>query len=224
MGQKISPTGLRIGVYDDWRSRWFASKKDFGRLLIEDQTIRRWVRKEHKVAGVPRVEIERRGEEMKVIIYTARPGILIGRKGAKVDQLKEELEKLTGRKVDLAIIEVNKPELNAQLVAESLAEQLEKRASFRRVLKKTADMTMQAGARGVKLHVAGRLGGSEMARRETTRRGRIPLSTLRANIDYGFAEAATQYGHIGCKCWIYVGDFSLDGPAAKPQAMVLPTS
>lgn len=205
MGQKCNPLGFRIGITEPWRSRWYAGKKDFRKLLLEDQRIRRFIKKEFHSAAIPRIDIERTREAITVIVHTGRPGVLIGRKGARVDQLRSALEGITGTKVDIRTKEVEKPELSAQLIAESVAEQLEKRASFRRALKKTAQLTMQAGALGVKIHIAGRLGGSEMARREKVAFGSVPLSTLRADVDYGFAEAKTTYGVIGIKVWVYRG-------------------
>ena len=207
MGQKVRPTGFRVGVTEGWRSRWYARKKEFGSLLVEDQKIRDAVKKEYGFAGIPRVDIERKteGGEVTVIIYTARPGVIIGRKGAKVDKLKDDLAKITTKKVDLKIIEIDRPELDAQLVAEGVAEQLKKRMSFRRVLKKSLELTMGAGAKGCRIQCSGRLGGHEMARCETEGAGSIPLQTLRADIDYGFAQAFTTHGSIGVKCWIYRG-------------------
>jgi len=207
VGQKVRPTGFRVGITDDWRSRWYAKKKDFGSLLVEDQRIRDHVKKEYGFAGIPRVDVERKtqGGEVTVIIRTARPGVIIGRKGSKVDKLKTDLADLTKKKVDLKIIEIDRPELDAQLVAEGVAEQLKKRMSFRRVIKKSLELTMGAGALGCKLQVAGRLGGHEMARTEHSHEGSIPLQTLRADIDYGFAEAFTTHGAIGVKCWIFRG-------------------
>jgi small subunit ribosomal protein S3 len=206
MGQKVIPTGLRLGIVEGWRSRWYAGKKDFGNLLVEDQKIRSYIAKEFRFAGIPKVEIERAANDVNCIIHTARPGLIIGRKGAKVDKLRDDLAKLTGRKVNINIAELSTPELSAQLVAESIAEQLEKRASFRRTMKKAVDLTVAAGAKGVKVQISGRLGGSEMARCETQVAGSLPLSTLRARIDYGFATAVTVYGSIGVKVWIYLGD------------------
>jgi small subunit ribosomal protein S3 len=206
MGQKISPIGFRVGITEPWRSRWYARKKEFGPLILEDAKIRRYVRKEYKFAAISRIEIERSGEEIRVIIFTARPGVLIGKKGAKIDKLKEELEALTKRKVAIDTKEITVPELDANLVAQGIAEQLEKRASFRRTMKKAMQATMNEGALGVKLQLAGRLGGSEMARCELSSLGSIPLQALRAIIDYGFAEASTAYGNIGVKCWIYKGE------------------
>jgi len=205
MGQKVNPLGYRIGITEPWRSRWYATRKDFKRLLLEDQKIRKYIKKEFYSAAIPRIDIERTRESVTVIVYTGRPGVLIGRKGAKIDQLRTDLEKIAGTKVDIRTKEVDKPELSAQLVAESVAEQLEKRASFRRAVKKSAQLTMQAGAQGVKIHVGGRLGGAEMARRETVVFGSVPLSTLRADLDFGFAIARTTYGVIGCKAWVYRG-------------------
>ncbi len=203
MGQKVRPTGLRIGITENWRSRWYASKKAFGALLVEDFKIRRFIQNNYKFAGIPKVEIERTGEELRLVLHCARPGIIIGRKGQEVERLRNTLEELVGRPVNIDIKEVPKPELDAQLVAQSVAEQLEKRSSFRRTIKRAAEATMEAGAKGVKIQVSGRLGGSEMSRSEYTLLGSIPLHTLSANIDYGFTEAKTTYGHIGVKCWIY---------------------
>ena len=221
MGQKVRPTGLRIGITETWRSRWYADKKTYGRLLVEDVKLRNFIQQNYRFAGIPKVEIERTGEEIKVILHSARPGIIIGRKGQEVEKLRDVLESLVGRRVNIDIKEVGKPELAAQLVAQGVAEQLEKRSSFRRTIKKSADMTMAAGAFGVKIQVSGRLGGSEMRRRESTHRGSIPLHTLRANIDYGFAEAKTTYGHIGVKCWIYKPPEEVDD-AANAQAGEVP--
>ena len=210
MGQKINPTGFRMGIpgRETWRSRWYATKKDYGRLLAEDQKIRRYIKKHYRSAAIARIDIERTRETITVIIHTGRPGILIGRKGSKVEQLAGALHKIAGRPVGIRTVEVQKPELSAQLVAESVAEQLEKRVSFRRALKKTAQMSMQAGAIGVKIHIAGRLGGAEMARREQVLLGSIPLATIDAEVDYGFAEARTTYGIIGVKSWIYKGEYA----------------
>src|SRR3972149_11569596 len=199
MGQKVHPTGFRLGITEDWRSRWYADKKTFGKLLVEDQKIRKKIKKEYQFAGIPKIEIERTREAAKVTLHTARPGLIIGRKGAEIDKLKEELEKLTGRSVTIKIKEIAKPELNAQLVAENIAEQLVKRTPFRRVMKKTVETTMNAGAEGIKIRVGGRLAGAEIARREGVSQGKIPLHTLRADIDYGFAVAMTTYGTIGVK-------------------------
>jgi small subunit ribosomal protein S3 len=206
MGQKTHPIGFRLGITEPWRSRWYAPKKEFSRFLIEDQHIRKYIAKNWAFAAIPKVEIERTGEAVTVFLHTARPGILIGKKGSKVDKLREDLEQLTGKPVRLKIQEVHRPELESTLVAESVAEQLEKRASFRRTLKKSIDTSMAAGAKGVKIRISGRLGGSEMARTETQRRGRVPLTTLNAMLDYGTALARTTYGIIGVKVWIFKGE------------------
>jgi small subunit ribosomal protein S3 len=207
MGQKVHPLGFRIGITEDWRSRWFADKQNFGRLLVQDQRIRGYIKKEYDVAGIPKIEIERDMERVHIILHTARPGLIIGKKGAKVDKLKEDLELICGSEIKLEIREVVNPELNAQLVAESIAQQLLRRAAFRRVMKMAIRATMDKGAKGIKLQVGGRLGGSEMARTAKFHEGSIPLSTLDAHIEYGFAEAHASYGSIGIKCWIYHGRY-----------------
>ena len=206
MGQKVHPTGFRISVIEPWRSRWYANKKDFGRLLVEDDRIRKHIYKEYKSAGVPRIEIERTGEAVNIIVHTARPGVLVGRKGVRVDQLKKSLQEITGMTCHLTVREIKRPELEATLVAEVVAEALEKRMAFRRAMKKAIQTTMQAGAKGVKVEINGRVGGSEMSRQAKEREGQVPLSTLRANVDYGTAEARTTWGVIGIKVWIYKGD------------------
>ena len=206
MGQKVHPVGYRVAVIEPWRSRWYANKKNFGRLLLQDDQIRRHVQKEYRGAGIPRIEIERTGEAVNVIIHTARPGVLVGRKGVRVDQLKKSLQDITGMTCHLTVREIKRPELESALVAEVVAEALEKRMAFRRAIKKAIQTTMQAGALGVKIEVSGRLGGAEMARVAKERDGRVPLSTLRAHVDYGTAEARTTYGIIGVKVWIYKGD------------------
>jgi small subunit ribosomal protein S3 len=205
VGQKVHPVGFRTGIYLDWQSRWYAPKKDFARLLKEDRVIREFIKKEFAGAGIPKVEIERKADALRIIVHTAKPGILIGRKGVKAEELKQRLETMLSRKVGLDILEIAKPELNATLVAEGIAEQLVKRASFRRTMKRAIQQTMERGAKGIKVQVGGRLGGSEIARVEKQIRGSIPLSTLRADIDYGTATAKTTYGAIGVKVWIYVG-------------------
>lgn len=205
MGQKVCPIGLRLGITQGWKSLWYADKKDFGTLLVEDQKIRKIIKKSYGFAGIPCITIERTRQDAKVTLYTARPGLIIGRKGAEVDKLKEELQKFIGREVVIKIKEITKPELYAQLVAENIAEQLEKRAAFRRSMKKAMDASIDAGALGVKMQVAGRLGGAEIARTEKMAFGSVPLHTLRADVDYGFAEAKTTYGVIGVKVWIYKG-------------------
>ncbi|HHT9158525.1 MAG: 30S ribosomal protein S3 [Planctomycetes bacterium GWF2_39_10] len=205
MGQKVCPIGLRLGITQGWKSLWYADKKSFGTLLVEDQKMRKVIKKNYGFAGISFIEIERTRQDAKVTLHTARPGLIIGRKGAEVDKLKDEIQKLIGREVVIKIKEITKPELQAQLVAESIAEQLEKRAAFRRTMKKAMDASIDAGAKGVKIRVAGRLGGAEIARAEKMTTGSIPLHTLRADIDYGFAEAKTTYGVIGVKVWIYKG-------------------
>ncbi len=206
MGQKVCPIGFRLGITENWRSRWYADKKKFGKLLVEDQKIRKYIKKNYRFTGIPKVEIERtRDEGARIIIYSARPGLIIGRKGAEIEKLKEGIEKLVEKKVDIRIQETEKPDLEAQLVAENIAEQLQKRAAFRRTIKKAIDSTMSVGAKGVKVQISGRLAGAEIARTEGSTRGSIPLHTLRANIDYGFAESLTTYGTIGVKVWIFKG-------------------
>ena len=212
MGQKVHPSGFRLGVIEPWRSRWYANKKNFGRLLLEDDRIRKYIYKEFKSAGVPRIEIERTGEAVNIIVHTARPGVLVGRKGVRVDQLKKSLQDITGMTCHLTVREIKRPELEATLVAEVVAEALEKRMAFRRAMKKAIQTTIQAGAKGVKVEINGRVGGSEMSRQAKEREGRVPLSTLRANVDYGTAEARTTWGVIGVKVWIYKGDL---GPGEK---------
>jgi small subunit ribosomal protein S3 len=209
MGQKVHPSGFRLAVIEPWRSRWYATKKNFGRLLVEDDKIRKHIYAEYRSAGVPRIEIERTGEAVNIIVHTARPGVLVGRKGVRVDQLKKNLQDITGMTCHLTVREIKRPELEATLVAEVVAEALEKRMAFRRAMKKALQTTVQAGAKGVKIEVNGRLGGSEMARVAKEREGRVPLSTLRANVDYGTAEARTTWGVIGVKVWIYKGDLDV---------------
>ncbi|GJM22192.1 MAG: 30S ribosomal protein S3 [Planctomycetota bacterium] len=216
MGQKIHPIGFRMGITEPWRSRWYAGKKDFATLLREDQEIRKFIKKEYHGAAVPRIDIERTRERVTVIIHTARPGLLIGRRGAQVEKLNDELTSICNKPVAIRTVEISKPELSAQLVAESMAEQLQRRASYRRALKKSAQLTMQAGALGVKIHIGGRLGGAEIARSEKVSLGSVPLSTLDAWIDYGFAVARTTMGVIGVKCWIYRGRYA-DFEAAPHQ-------
>jgi small subunit ribosomal protein S3 len=207
MGQKVHPTGFRVGVYEDWRSRWYASKHEFSDLLVEDFKIRKFIKAKYSFAGIPKVEIERTRDAVKVILFTARPGVIIGRKGSEVERIQEELQTLTGRRIDIKIEEVTRPEIDAQLISEDIAEQLRKRTSFRRTIKRALEQTMDGGARGVKVLLAGRLGGSEMSRSEGGNLGSIPLSTLRARVDYGFAEAKTPQGHIGVKVWVHQGDY-----------------
>lgn len=204
MGQKVNPIGFRLAVRRNWESRWYAKKADFGHFLEEDYRIRKLLRDRLRFASVPRIFIERAGNRVRVKIFTARPGIVIGRKGQELEKIKEDLAKLIKRDVLLDIQEVKKPELVAALVAESVALQLERRISFRRAMKKAMQTSISLGAEGVRLRVSGRLGGADIARTETVRAGRVPLHTLRANVDYGFAEARTVYGIIGIKCWLCV--------------------
>ncbi len=208
MGQKINPTGLRIGVIKDWESRWFAKKGEFGDILVEDNKIREFLLELLAPAGVPKVEIERDPKRIRINIFCAKPGIVIGRGGAEIEKLKETVKKMLGSDKDvfINITEIKQPDLNAQLVAEGIAAQLEKRVSFRRALKQSIGRTMKAGAKGIKAQVSGRLGGAEIARTEQYHEGTIPLQTIRADIDYGFAEAKTTYGRIGVKIWIYKGE------------------
>ena len=213
MGQKVNPIGLRVSTNKDWRSRWFADKKQFGDMLHEDIKIRDLVKKRLKDAAVPEVIIERYANRARVTIYTARPGIVIGRKGADIDKLREEIAKMTGKEIYVEIKEVKDPDVNAQLVAENIAVQLERRVSFRRALKRAVQMAMELGALGIRVHTSGRLGGSELARREGYREGKVPLHTLRANVQYGFAEAHTMAGKIGVKVWICRKEEA--APAAK---------
>ena len=207
MGQKVNPTGFRVGIMTGWKSRWYASKAEYSDLLIEDFKIRKFIKDKYRHAGIPKIEIERTRDEVKVIINTARPGIIIGRKGQDVERLQGELQDLVGRRINIKIDEVARPEIQAQLIAEDIAEQLAKRASFRRTMKRALDQTMEAGAKGIKIQLAGRLGGAEMARREKAIAGSIPLATLRAKIDYGFTEASTPQGNLGVQVWVYQGEY-----------------
>jgi small subunit ribosomal protein S3 len=206
MGHKVNPIGFRLGVYRNWEARWYADK-EYTKLLHEDLAMRRLINSRLRNAGLARIETERSANQLTVIIQTAKPGIVIGKQGASVDALRDELERITGKKVRVTIHEIKNPEMDAKLVAENVASQLEKRIAFRRAIKQSIMRTMRAGARGVRIQVSGRLGGSEMSRREWDRDGRVPLHTLRANIDYGVAEARTTFGRIGVQVWIYKGDF-----------------
>lgn len=206
MGQKVHPKGLRVGIIYDWDSRWFARKREFKDLLQEDIKIRDHIKKQMFDAGISRIEIERAANRVKLTVHTARPGMVIGKGGAGVERLQEDLERLSGRQISINVVEVSNPDLDAQLVAESVAAQLERRISFRRAMKQAAFRAMKNGAHGVKVMVAGRLGGAEMSRTEETHEGSVPLHTLRAEIDYGFAEARTTYGQIGVKVWINKGE------------------
>jgi small subunit ribosomal protein S3 len=224
MGQKVNPVGFRTGIMCGWKSRWYASKQEFADLLVEDQKIRNYIKKKKDKFGkvvypaIAKIEIERTRDEVKVVLFSARPGILIGRKGERVEELQKELQEKTGRRINLKIEEINRPEIVAQLVAEDIVEQLEKRSGFRRTMKRAIEQTMEAGAKGIKIQLAGRLGGAEMSRREKQIAGAMPLSTLRAKIDYGFAEALISQGHLGVQVWINQGTYSEednDGVDAK---------
>ena len=206
MGQKVNPHGLRVGVIKDWDSRWFANDSDFGDTLVSDYKIRKYLKEKLKVAGVPKIEIERSNTGVKVVIHCAKPGVVIGRGGAEIEKLRAELEKMLGKSVAVNVAEVKLPDLNAQLVAENIAGQLERRISFRRAVKLAIGRTMRLGARGIKVCGSGRIGGAEIARTEHYHEGTIPLQTIRADIDYGFAEANTTYGKVGVKIWIYRGE------------------
>ena len=206
MGQKVNPHGLRVGVIKDWDSRWYAEGRDFADNLVEDYNIRKFLKNKLAPAGISKIEIERTADRVRVIIYTAKPGVVIGRGGSEIDKLKAEVQKYTKNKLFVDIKEIKRPDRDAQLVAESIAQQLENSESFRRALKKAMERTMKAGALGIKAAVSGRLGGADIARSEFYSEGTIPLQTLRADIDYGFAEADTTYGKLGIKVWIYKGE------------------
>ena len=205
MGQKVNPHGLRVGIIKDWDTKWYA-EKDFANYLVEDVNIRKYIKKKLYAAGVSKIAIERTTDRVKVSVYTAKPGIVIGKNGQAIEEIKNEVQKLTNHKVAINIEEIKRPELDAQLVAENIAQQLENRVTFRRAMKQAMGRTMKFGAKGIKTSVSGRLGGADMARTETYHEGTIPLQTLRANIDYGFAEATTTYGKTGVKVWIYKGE------------------
>lgn len=208
MGQKVHPTGFRLAVNRDWNSRWYASKKEFPEFIKEDHTIRTFLTERLRYASVPKIFIERASGRIRVKLFTARPGVVIGRKGAELDKLRDHLNKAIGKDVMLDIQEVKRPDLSAQLVAENVALQLERRIAFRRAMKRAVQTTMAMGADGIRVQCGGRLGGADIARTEQQRQGRVPLQTLRANIDYGFSEASTVYGIIGVKCWICLPDES----------------
>jgi small subunit ribosomal protein S3 len=216
MGQKVNPVGFRTGIMVGWKSRWYASKKEFADLLVEDQKIRNFIKNRKDKFGkqvypaIAKIEIERTRDEVKVVLFSARPGVLIGRKGERVEELQKELQEKTGRRINIKIEEINRPEIVAQLVAEDIAEQLIKRSGFRRTMKRSMEQTMEAGAKGIKIQLSGRLGGAEMSRREKQIAGSIPLSTLRAKVDYGFTEALIAQGHIGIQVWINQGTYSED--------------
>lgn len=210
MGQKINPHGYRVGVIKDWDSRWFANKRDFGDTLVEDYNLRKVLKKQLIAAGVPKIEIERDASKVRVHIHCAKPGMVIGKGGTEIEKLRLQCESILKKPVVINIVEVKSPDVNAQLVAENIAQQLEKRISFRRAMKQCIGRAMKLGAKGIKTQVSGRLGGAEIARSEQYHDGTIPLQTLRADIDYGFAEAATTYGRIGVKVWIYRGEVLQD--------------
>ena len=217
MGQKVNPHGLRVGVIKDWDSRWFAKDKDFGDLLVEDYNLRKMLKKQLFSAGIPKIEIERDAAKVRVNIHCSKPGMVIGKGGAEIDKLRDQCEKLLKKPVVLNIIEVKSPDMNAQLVAENIAAQLERRISFRRAMKQSIGRAMKFGAKGLKVQVSGRLGGAEIARTERYHEGTIPLQTLRADIDYGFAEAATTYGRLGVKVWLYKGEVLGDARAVQAE-------
>jgi len=216
LGQKVHPVGLRLGIIKDWDSRWYAGRKEYAELLHEDLEIRRRIKERFYTAGISKVEIERAANRAKVTIHTARPGMVIGKGGAEVDRLRKELERQTGKQLQINIVEVKRPELDAQLVAENIAFQLERRVSFRRAMRQAQQRAMRFGAKGIKIRIAGRIAGAEIARTEWAAEGSIPLHTLRADIDYGFAEAKTTYGQIGVTVWIYKGEV-LPEKGKRPQ-------
>jgi len=209
LGQKVNPNGLRLGINRDWESRWFATK-DFAKFILEDIKIRKLINEQIANSGISKIEIERTSDEVKVDVFTSKPGVVIGKRGTTINDMKELLQKQVGRAVQLNIVEVKKPELVAKLVAEGIASQLVGRVSFRKAMKKSVTLTLKSGAKGIKVQCSGRLGGAEMARREWYREGRVPLHTLRAAIDFGTAEAKTTFGKIGVKVWIYLGDVIID--------------
>ena len=215
MGQKVNPHGLRVGVIKDWDSRWFAKSKDFGDTLVEDYNLRKKLKKQLYAAGVPKIEIERDASKVRIHIHCAKPGMVIGKGGSEIEKLRVQCEAMLKKPVAINIVEVKSPDLNAQLVAESIAQQLEKRISFRRAMKQAIGRAMKFGAKGIKIMCSGRLNGAEIARSEMYHEGTIPLQTLRADIDYGFAEAATTYGRIGVKVWLYKGEVLQDN--RKPR-------
>ena len=220
MGQKVNPHGLRVGVIKDWDSRWYAREDKVGDLVVEDYNIRKYLKNKLYAAGVAKIEIERSSGKVKININCSRPGVVIGKAGAEIENLRKDLEKRLGKSVNLNIVEVRSPDLNAQLVAENIAQQLEKRISFRRAMKKAMQQATRLGAKGIKVTCGGRLGGAEIARSESYHEGTIPLQTIRADIEYGFAEAATTYGRIGVKVWIYKGEVlntTLRAAAPEPE-------
>ena len=214
MGQKVNPHGLRVGIIKDWDSKWYA-EGDFSDLLVEDYNIRKFLKKKLYNAGISKIEVERASERVKVTVYAAKPGVIIGKGGAEIEKTKNQLSKMTGKKILLDIKEIKRPDRDAQLVAENIAQQLEQRTSFRRAMKSCMNRTMKTGVLGIKTSCGGRLGGADIARTETYSEGTIPLQTLRADIDYGFAEANTTYGKVGVKVWIYKGEVLPTKPADK---------
>ena len=216
MGQKVSPTGFRLGITEEWRSRWYADK-DYAQNLANDLAIRKFLDKQLARAAVSKVEIERAGDKIKVIVTTARPGVVIGKKGAEIDALRKKLEKVANGPVNIEVVEVKRPELDANLIAQSVAEQLEGRVAFRRAMRKAVQSARKSGAKGIRIQCAGRLGGAEMSRREWYREGRVPLHTLRAKIDYGFCTANTTMGAIGIQVWVYHGEVLPGQKAPQPQ-------
>ena len=219
MGQKVNPHGARVGVILDWSTKWYAGKKDFSNNLYDDYKLRVWLKEKLNSAGISHIDVERSGDRIGVNVFTAKPGIIIGKGGAGVEALKKEVQDFVGKEnVNLNILEIKNPECDAQLVAENIAQQLEKRVSFRRAMKQALGRTIKAGAKGIKTTVSGRLGGADIARSEGYHEGSIPLQTLRANIDYGFAEAKTSYGRIGCKVWIYKGQVLQRGKKLQSAA------
>ena len=221
MGQKVNPIGFRLGVNRTWDSRWFADGADYARLLHQDIKVRRWLKARLKQAGVSRIIIERPHRKCRVTIYAARPGVIIGKKGADIEKLRKDLAAITEGEVFLNIVEIRKPEVDAQLIAESIAQQLERRIAFRRAMKRSLQSAMRLGAKGVRINVSGRLGGAEIARMEWYREGRVPLHTLRADIDYGFTEATTTYGIIGVKVWVFKGEVLEHDPMAQDKRWAL---
>ncbi len=215
MGQKVNPHGLRVGVIKNWDSRWFVSDKDFGDTLVEDYNLRKTLKKQLYPAGVPKIEIERDASRVRIHIHCAKPGMVIGKGGSEIEKLRLQCEKMLNKPVAINIVEVKNPDINAQLVAENVAQQLEKRISFRRAMKQSIGRAMKFNAKGIKIMCSGRLGGAEIARSEQYHEGTIPLQTLRADIDYGFAEAATTYGIVGVKVWLYKGEVLHDN--RKPR-------
>lgn len=219
MGQKVNPVGIRLNINRTWDSRWFAGKREYGDLLHEDLKIRKFLKAKMSQAGISKIIIERPHKKCRVTIYAARPGVVIGKKGADIEKLRRDIAKMTKDEVTLNIVEIRKPETDAQLIAENIAQQLERRVAFRRAMKRGMQQAMRMGAEGIRINAAGRLGGAEIARTEWYREGRVPLHTLRADIDYGFAEADTTYGIIGVKTWVYKGEVLERDPLAHEKGM-----